>query len=250
MSQSDIGKDKIGTMVVPRVECLIIDEAGRSIWCEHGCNVGWDEERGLYQTRRESGLYIESAFDGSEDIVKATCHFFVHHIALSQGPPRCRAPVPDMDSATKHSCPHFEMFPWDARWRFRLKQSGPWRLTYVIDRITSAEHSCSTTVRMEVNRALINSKFEGYRLSLIAQDDYVSRFSLQYPATQATVSGKSPLSFQEVQSRISHNHFTVPRDGSRALYVDASRRVISVNLNGVRFQTDPLPSTSTDLFCK
>ncbi|KAF9497678.1 hypothetical protein BDN71DRAFT_1467056 [Pleurotus eryngii] len=84
---------------------------------------------------------------------------------------------------------------------------------------------------MQVNRALINSKFEGYRLSLIAQDDYVSRFGLQYPATQATVSGKAPLTFQEVQSRISHNHITLPRDGSRALYVDASRRVISVSLN-------------------
>lgn len=96
-------------MLIPPVECLIIDETGRSIRSEHSCTVGWDEERGLYQARRKSGLYIESAFDGSKKKIKTICHFFVRHIALSHRLPRCRAPVSDMDFATKHSCPHFEI---------------------------------------------------------------------------------------------------------------------------------------------
>ncbi|KAJ7109713.1 hypothetical protein C8R43DRAFT_1161200 [Mycena crocata] len=80
-------------------------------------------------------------------------------------------------------------------------------------------------------RALLNPKFEGYKLDLIAQDDSVARHQLQYTLTQATVSTNSLLSFHEVQSRITHNHLAVAPHGSGAVYVDAQYRVILKTLN-------------------
>ncbi|KAJ7134604.1 hypothetical protein C8R44DRAFT_870222 [Mycena epipterygia] len=80
------------------------------------------------------------------------------------------------------------------------------------------------------NRSLLNPKFEGYKLDAIAQENSVARHNLQYTVTQATVSTNSPLSFQEVQSRITHNHISVAPHGSRAVYVDAQYRVILVEL--------------------
>ena len=81
-----------------------------------------------------------------------------------------------------------------------------------------------------VNRSLLNPKFEGYKLNPISQDA-VARYALQHKPIQATVSGRSPLSFQEVQSRISHNHLVVANDGARALYIDSEYRVIIVDVN-------------------
>ncbi|KAJ7863139.1 hypothetical protein B0H14DRAFT_3084614 [Mycena olivaceomarginata] len=82
------------------------------------------------------------------------------------------------------------------------------------------------------NRTLVNPKFEGYKLDAVDQDDCVARHSLQYIATQSTVSTNSPLSFQEVQSRITHNHISVaPRDDPRAVYIDAQYRVILIELH-------------------
>ncbi|KAG6814254.1 hypothetical protein H0H92_015369 [Tricholoma furcatifolium] len=81
------------------------------------------------------------------------------------------------------------------------------------------------------SRTLLNPKFEGYKLDPIAQDDIVARFPLQFKPTQATVSGKSPLSFQEVQSRITHNHLVVCPEAERALYVDSTFKVILIDIN-------------------
>lgn len=79
----------------------------------------------------------------------------------------------------------------------------------------------------------MNPKFEGYKLDAIDQDDCVVRHNLQYTVTQATVSTHSPLSFHEVQSRITHNHLSVAPNGSRAVYVDAQYRVVLVELHPV-----------------
>ncbi|KAJ6512255.1 hypothetical protein C8R47DRAFT_691375 [Mycena vitilis] len=79
-------------------------------------------------------------------------------------------------------------------------------------------------------RSLANPKFEGYKLDPIDQDLCAARYNLQYTLTQATVSTHSPLSFHEVQSRITHNHIAVAPDGARAVYVDAQYRVILVDL--------------------
>ncbi|KAJ7288354.1 hypothetical protein C8J57DRAFT_513708 [Mycena rebaudengoi] len=81
------------------------------------------------------------------------------------------------------------------------------------------------------NRSLVNPKFEGYKLDPISQETAVARHNLQYVLTQATVSTNSPLSFEEVQSRITHNHLSVAPQGTRAVYIDAQYRVILVELN-------------------
>jgi hypothetical protein len=80
-------------------------------------------------------------------------------------------------------------------------------------------------------RSLLNPKFEGYKLDAIDQENSVARYSLQYPLTQATVSTHSPLSFHEVQSRITHNHISVAPHGSKAVYVDSQYRVILVEVD-------------------
>ncbi|KAJ6559211.1 hypothetical protein DFH09DRAFT_1316957 [Mycena vulgaris] len=80
-------------------------------------------------------------------------------------------------------------------------------------------------------RSLLNPKFEGYKLDAISQENSVARHNLQYTLTQATVSTHSPLSFEEVQSRITHNHISVAPHGSRAVYIDAQYRAIVVELD-------------------
>ncbi|OCH91845.1 hypothetical protein OBBRIDRAFT_491288 [Obba rivulosa] len=106
------------------------------------------------------------------------------------------------------------------------------------------------------NRALLNPKFEGYKLSPIEQDDAVSRYALEHKPSQTNVSGRSHVTFQEVASRIRHNHLTVASQGGRAVYVDGDLRVISVTLNentlvpsfNVLYELPkPIQSPSTDV---
>lgn len=84
------------------------------------------------------------------------------------------------------------------------------------------------------NRSLLNPKFEGYRLDPVAQADVVTRYELPYKLTQATVSAsRSPISMQEVQSRITHNHLAISRHHRRALYIDSELRVVVVDVDQV-----------------
>ena len=85
------------------------------------------------------------------------------------------------------------------------------------------------------NRSLLNPSFEGYKLSALEQDAFVRRYPLTFKPTQATVSGrtKSPLSFEEVQSRITHNHLAVSSDGKNAIYVDKDLNVIGITIDAV-----------------
>lgn len=85
------------------------------------------------------------------------------------------------------------------------------------------------------NHALLNPKFEGYKLEVIPQEDTVTRFGLEYRPTQMANSGRSPLSFKEVQSRITHNHLAIANDSGRCLYIDSEHRVILVDLTNVGF---------------
>lgn len=80
------------------------------------------------------------------------------------------------------------------------------------------------------NRALLNPKFEGYKLELIPQENAVFRFKLDHKPTQATTSGRVPLSFQEMQSRITHNHLCVAPESGLAIYVDRDYNVCLVCL--------------------
>jgi hypothetical protein len=82
-------------------------------------------------------------------------------------------------------------------------------------------------------RALLNPKFEGYKLDTIPQEDTVTRYPLEYKATQAAVSGRSTFSFQEIQSRITHNHLAVWSEAGRAIYVDSNARVIAIDVDAV-----------------
>ena len=90
------------------------------------------------------------------------------------------------------------------------------------------------------NRSLLNPKFEGYKFSSLPQDEYVLRFPLTALPTQANVSGRSrtPLSFEEVQSRITHNHLAISKDAQSAVYVDDDLNVIRVVLNPVSRKAD------------
>lgn len=83
-------------------------------------------------------------------------------------------------------------------------------------------------------RSLLNPKFEGYKLLLLDQDDVVRRYNLPYKTTQASSYGKSPLTFQEVQSRITHNHFVPSAFKGRGIYVDTNHQVIVVDVADVR----------------
>lgn len=83
------------------------------------------------------------------------------------------------------------------------------------------------------NRALLNPKFEGYKLSPLDQEQVVSHHALQYKPSQTNVSGRSHVTFQEVQSRISHNHLAVSSQNGRLIYFDEEQRVISVGLDKV-----------------
>lgn len=69
-------------------------------------------------------------------------------------------------------------------------------------------------------RALLNPKFEGYKLDPILQEKAVRRYKLPRRPTQATVSTRSPLTFEEMRSRITHNHLTLDSDSGLAVYVD------------------------------
>jgi hypothetical protein len=84
------------------------------------------------------------------------------------------------------------------------------------------------------NRSLLNPKFDGYKLDPVSEADTVARHALKHTATQASVSGRHHLSFQETESRIRHNHLTVSPDGEQAVYIDKDLSVISIRLDHVR----------------
>ena len=80
------------------------------------------------------------------------------------------------------------------------------------------------------NRALLNPKFEGYKLDALEESEHVFHHPLDaaHRPRQAAVSGRSLLSFHEVQSRIRHNHLCVSPDGRRAVYLDGELRVVLI----------------------
>lgn len=83
---------------------------------------------------------------------------------------------------------------------------------------------------------MLNPKFEGYRFSPLRQDGLTRRFGLQYKPSQTNTSlslSAQPMSFQEVQSRITHNHLTIRPGSALGVYVDAEHRVIGVTVDPV-----------------
>ncbi|KAA1469981.1 CS-domain-containing protein [Dentipellis sp. KUC8613] len=109
------------------------------------------------------------------------------------------------------------------------------------------------------NRSLLNPKFDGYKLHAISQEDVVAAFPLEYKPTQSTVSTRAPLSFQEVQSRIRHNHLSISPEGRRAVYVDSDFRVVLIDLHSEPLSPvftvlydmpQPMQTSSTEVFQK
>ncbi|KAH8825290.1 hypothetical protein DL96DRAFT_1612681 [Flagelloscypha sp. PMI_526] len=62
------------------------------------------------------------------------------------------------------------------------------------------------TTSFQIDRSLLNPKFESYRLEIIDEKDVLSRLPLPSFISQASTESSVLLSFVEVRSRISHNH--------------------------------------------
>ncbi|KAF9533252.1 hypothetical protein CPB83DRAFT_806226 [Crepidotus variabilis] len=95
----------------------------------------------------------------------------------------------------------------------------------------------------KINRRVLNPKFEGYKLDPIRQEDAVSRFKLTRKPTQATTSTRLPLTFEEMRSRIGHNHLAVEGDAGLLLYVDSQLTVCLISLpTNIKLKDDISPS--------
>ncbi|TFK91115.1 hypothetical protein K466DRAFT_644078 [Polyporus arcularius HHB13444] len=88
------------------------------------------------------------------------------------------------------------------------------------------------------DRSLLNPRFDGYKFAPLNYDEVTSHHPLEHKLSQTNVSGRNPLSFQEVQSRVTHNHLAVCRQTRRAAYVDAELRVIGVDLDEATLKPD------------
>ena len=90
------------------------------------------------------------------------------------------------------------------------------------------------------NRSFLNPKFEGYKFNPLPQNELTCRYGLQHKPSQTNTSASrstQPMSFQEVQSRITHNHLTVRPNSALGVYVDAEHRVIGVTIDPVSERT-------------
>ena len=86
------------------------------------------------------------------------------------------------------------------------------------------------------DRALLNPKFEGYKLDPLDWDTCVSVFKLPGDGiSQSTVSSSqfSQPSFKEVQSRIRHNHISPSAVGNQAGYIDKNGTLVIITYDFV-----------------
>ena len=86
----------------------------------------------------------------------------------------------------------------------------------------------------EPSRRLLNPRFDGYKFQPLDLDAVASRHALAHRLSQTNVSGRAALSFQEVRSRVRHNHLAVCGGrATRAAYVDAELRVVVIDIEEV-----------------
>ena len=85
------------------------------------------------------------------------------------------------------------------------------------------------------NRQLLNPHFDGYKFAPLEPSAVAAHHALAHRPSQANVSGRAALSFQEVRSRVRHNHLAVCEGpgARRAAYVDAELRVIAIDVDEV-----------------
>ncbi|KAH7337107.1 hypothetical protein B0J17DRAFT_666278 [Rhizoctonia solani] len=87
------------------------------------------------------------------------------------------------------------------------------------------------TPTFSANHALLNPKFDGYKLKLLEQQDCVQSFPLPSPgATQSTVSTRRIIPFTEASARIKHNHLKIGKSG--LFYVDQNGGVVTIEFDG------------------
>ncbi|KAG8968767.1 hypothetical protein FRC03_006224 [Tulasnella sp. 419] len=82
-------------------------------------------------------------------------------------------------------------------------------------------------------RALLNPKFDGYKFHVLDAENSLSSISLPPPGiTQSTVPNRNVTpSFEEVQSRIKHNHLSISRSRTNiAAYIDQGGTLVIVEL--------------------
>lgn len=93
-------------------------------------------------------------------------------------------------------------------------------------------------------RSLLNPQFEGYKLSF-TPSPYLQHVSLPQRATQSRA-GITSRGFQEVASRVRHNHLAVGKDS--AMYVGEDGSVVLVRLEGGSDMNDELVRQKT-MYC-
>ncbi|KAG8994059.1 hypothetical protein FRB93_001730 [Tulasnella sp. JGI-2019a] len=85
-----------------------------------------------------------------------------------------------------------------------------------------------------VNNALLNPKFDGYKLHALDVESSLTCHDLPPPgATQSTVSAgaSAPLTFEEVQSRIRHNHLSSGTSNGTFAYVDSAGSLVVARID-------------------
>lgn len=86
------------------------------------------------------------------------------------------------------------------------------------------------------NHSLLNPKFEGYKFNPLSEETATKRYDLPYLPTQTnptSTHSMQPMSFQEVQSRIGHNHLSSGMEGGTSIFVDAEYQVVVIRLDPV-----------------
>ena len=91
------------------------------------------------------------------------------------------------------------------------------------------------------NRQLLNPHFDGYKFQPLEDEAVATHYPLTHRISQTNVSGRAALSFQEVRSRVLHNHLALCAASgqsntarpTRAAYVDEELRVIGIDVDEV-----------------
>jgi hypothetical protein len=101
------------------------------------------------------------------------------------------------------------------------------------ERLSTDLHVPPKVMYLQVTRSLLNPKFEGYKLKLSSQDEAITHHDLDYKPSPHIISANHTLSFQEMQSRVTHNHLAVARDAGRALYISSDYKVVLIDIGPV-----------------
>jgi hypothetical protein len=86
----------------------------------------------------------------------------------------------------------------------------------------------TSKLRFKSDRALVNSKFDGYKLQVFPDDTNLHRFALPNVLSLPKVSTNSKMSYRELQARVKFNHLFPSHKKGLTFYVDSSYAVIAI----------------------